>query len=98
MPKAKRLGHAIESTPLIKPFYLIRSEDVSGTSGIGIVAVGVVMPSGKCVMEWLSTETTDTIFESLEQIKRIHGHDGRTELKMGDVCFVPAKPKKKVKK
>lgn len=95
MPKAKPLGKAIEATPLIKPFYMVRREDVSGTSGTGIVAVGVVMPSGKCVVEWLSTETTDTIFESLDQIERIHGHDGRTEIKMGNVCFIPEKPKKK---
>lgn len=98
MPKVKSLGKAIPCMPLIRPFYLKRMEDVSGTSGVGIVAVGAILPSGKCVLEWLSSETTDTFFENIDQVERIHGHDGRTEVCMGDVSFVPKKedsPKKK---
>lgn len=30
-------------------FYLQRNEDVSGTSGTGIVARGIVFPSGKAI-------------------------------------------------
>ena len=69
--------------PAIRPFYLDRREDVSGVSGKGVVAVGVVLPSGKCVLEWRSRLRTVTVFESVDQVTRIHGHDGRTVLCWG---------------
>lgn len=63
---------------LLKYFVLNRKVDISGKSGTGIVAIGVILPSGKCVLEWLGSEITETIFESVEQIERIHGHGGLT--------------------
>lgn len=74
----------IKSNSILKKFFLLRHEDVHGNSGIGVVAVGVQLPSGKCVMEWLSEEVTETIFESAEQIVRLHSHNGKTELVWGD--------------
>jgi hypothetical protein len=65
------------------PFFLLRHEDVSGTSGTGVVAYGVVLPSGKAVMEWNSRWQTITIFDSLQQVRRLHGHGGRTEVCLG---------------
>jgi hypothetical protein len=62
----------------MKEFYLMRIEDESGISGTGIVAVVAMLPSGRCVLEWLGDEKTITMFESIEQIKRIHGHNGKT--------------------
>lgn len=67
----------------VKPFYLYRTDDVSGVSGTGVVAVGVVLPSGKAVMEWNSKWPTVTIFNSIDHIVAIHGHGGRTQLKSG---------------
>lgn len=69
--------------PVIRPFYLDRREDISGVSGTGVVAVGVMLPSGKCVLEWRSHLRTVTVFESAEQVTQIHGHDGRTVLRWG---------------
>lgn len=43
------------------PFYLVRHQDVSGVSGTGIVAYGVVLPSGQAVMAWNSRFKTVTI-------------------------------------
>ena len=71
------------SSRRIKKFYLERHEDASGVSGTGIVAVGVLLPSGKAVMEWLSKWKTITVFESIDQVRRIHGHGGRTVLRWG---------------
>lgn len=59
-------------------FYLDRREDVHGVSGTGCVAIGLEMPSGKCVVEWLSEYTTETIFENIDQVEKIHGHQGKT--------------------
>jgi hypothetical protein len=68
---------------LITPFYLLRKRDIHGNSGCGVVAVGAVLPSKRCVMEWVVGELTETIFEDLEQIKRLHGHFGCTEVVIG---------------
>lgn len=64
-------------------FYLDRSDDVGGVSGTGVVAVGVVLPSGRCVLEWCSRWRTVTVFDSLGDIQAIHGHGGRTVLRYG---------------
>jgi hypothetical protein len=75
--------NSIRLNSLVKPFYLLRTEDVNGNSGTGVVAVGAIMPSNRCILEWTTNELTETIFESLEQIERLHGHNGRTTIIMG---------------
>lgn len=74
----------------IKHFYLKRIEDVSGTSGTGIVARGVILPSGACVMEWLTFHSSICLYKNIEDVEKIHGHEGRTQVILGD----PDKPKK----
>ena len=78
--KSRRRSHVRTA---VRPFYLYRREDVSGVSGTGIVAVGVILPSGHAVMEWCSRWPTVTIFQSIEQVERIHGHGGRTSIGWG---------------
>lgn len=63
-------------------FRLHRVEDVSGVSGTGIVAVGVVFPSGRAVMEWLGPVRTTYIYDSIGDVELIHGHDGRTKVEL----------------
>lgn len=67
----------------LREFYLLRKEDVSGTSGTGIVARGVILESGKAVMEWLTLHTSVCIYNSIEDVELIHGHDGATEVVVG---------------
>lgn len=61
-----------------KVFYLERKKDVSGVSGLGIVATGVLFPSGKAVIEWLTFHSSMAIYQNIEDITKIHGHDGAT--------------------
>ncbi len=61
-------------------FELIRDEDISGVSGIGLVAVGVVFPSGKVVVEWLGSRNTFGIYDDLADVEHIHGHGGKTRV------------------
>lgn len=68
----------------IQHFYLQRIEDVSGTSGTGIVARGVVLPSGNCVLEWLTFHSSICIYKNIEDVEKIHGHEGRTKVVIGD--------------
>lgn len=68
----------------IQPFYLLRKEDIHGKSGEGIVAIGCVLPSGHCIIEWLTFTSTITIFQTLEHVQQVHGHEGKTEVVLGD--------------
>ena len=65
---------------VLRVFQLMRDEDPSGVSGVGRVAVGVVFPSGKVVLEWLGADVTFEIFDKLNQVEQIHGHGGRTRI------------------
>lgn len=73
----------------VQPFYLLRHEDVHGISGTGIVAIGAIYPSGKCVIEWITFTSSMNIYNNFEQVKEIHGHEGRTEVVLGH----PPEPK-----
>lgn len=68
----------------IKHFYLKRIEDESGVSGTGIVARGVILPSGHCVLEWLTFTSSIAIYKSINDVVEIHSHGGKTEIIMGD--------------
>lgn len=73
----------------IRRFELVRHEDKSGTSGTGVVAVGVEYPDGAVHMQWrnddnddLDTSSNGVAFkpapDGIEATKEIHGHDGLT--------------------
>lgn len=78
----------------IKEFYLMRKKDVNGISGTGVIARGVILPSGKCVMEWQTIHPTITIFANIDEVKFLHGHEGATDVILGS----PLKEKRKRKK
>ena len=61
-------------------FRVVRSEDVSGTSGIGVVAEGVEFSDGTCVIHWLSQLQSIAIYANMHTLIAIHGHDGRTKV------------------
>lgn len=60
-------------------FTLVRAEDVSGTSGLGVVAEGVEFSDGTCVLHWLSQLHSIEICSNLHTVEAIHGHEGRTK-------------------
>jgi hypothetical protein len=61
-------------------FELCRYEDVSGVSGTGRVAEGVQFSTGKCVIGWLGKTPSITIFDNIDELIAVHGHDGKTRL------------------
>lgn len=69
---------------VVQPFYLLRTEDVSGSSGVGVVAIGAILPSGCCVMEWCTFHSSLGIYRSLTDIDKIHNHGGKTQIIMGN--------------
>ena len=66
----------------MKIFQLIRKEDVSGVSGTGVVAEGVVFYNGKVVLCWKSDKSAQNHYESIDDVIKIHGHDGKTTYKI----------------
>lgn len=68
----------------IQPFYLQRTEDETGVSGTGVVAVGAVYPSGITILEWLTFTSSLNQYRSLDHVKEVHGHGDKTMIIMGD--------------
>jgi hypothetical protein len=61
-------------------FVLERLEDESGVSGIGEVAIGAQFPSGRVVLEWLVPPHSMGIYQNMEEVEKIHGHNGKTKI------------------
>jgi hypothetical protein len=80
---------------IIKPFYLQRNVDESGISGTGIVAVGVIMPSGTCILEWQTFHSSIAHYKNIADVEAIHGHEGLTKIIMGEVPILKKTRKKK---
>ena len=65
--------------PTLQTFYLLRHNDVSGVSGTGIVAEGVVFRDGTTVIRWLGDKPSTVVWGSIADAVAIHGHGGNTE-------------------
>jgi hypothetical protein len=61
---------------MIRTFYLDRPTDVTGVSGTGLVAHGVVFDDGTTVIRWLGEHRSTVVWPSLEDAVAIHGHHG----------------------
>jgi hypothetical protein len=64
-----------------RTFLLIRNIDETGVSGTGIVAHGVILKSGRVVMEWLRPPCSIGMFGSMQEMIQIHGHGGKTKVR-----------------
>lgn len=64
----------------MRTFVLHRKEDETGISGTGDIAEGVEFSSGKVALNWITHKEIPsvTIYDRLEQVLIIHGHDGKT--------------------
>lgn len=72
------MGTAEKSTA--RQFVLVRDEDVSGTSGVGVVAEGVEWSNGWVSLHWLSQLGCLGMYENVKVMLEVHGHGGRTRL------------------
>lgn len=59
-------------------FQLYRREDVSGVSGTGVVADGVMWPDGTASLKWRGPDSSVVFWLSVKSMLTIHGHDGKT--------------------
>jgi hypothetical protein len=77
----------------VRRFELNRLVDPTGVSGTGVVAVGVhIDDDGEdvAVVRWM-TEYRSTVlytpcngYTAMEQVEKIHGHNGSTEIRFLD--------------
>lgn len=61
-------------------FKLVRYRDETGVSGIGVVAEGVIFEDNTVAMRWLTATKSTAFYDCIEDVKKIHGHDGATEI------------------
>jgi hypothetical protein len=68
----------------MKLFHFYRSEDETGVSGTGPVVEGVQFTNGWCALRWISNKSSICFYQSLDEVKAIHGHGGKTEIVIHD--------------
>lgn len=84
------MRHSVGTQPRPLParmrrFQLVRLVDVTGISGTGTVAEGVVFRDGTCAMRWLSRHRSTAVYGSLVDLEAIHGHDRSTRIVFVDL-------------
>lgn len=66
-------------------FVLERAEDISGVSGVGTVAEGIVFSDGRVALRWVVGEHRSTVtWDSIESVEKVHGHNGATAVRWVD--------------
>lgn len=68
----------------MKRFQILRNTDVSGVSGTGLVAEGVAFEPNGVVLHWLTATPSLEIWGSVEQMIKVHGHEGATVIEWLD--------------
>lgn len=64
----------------MRRFELVRHEDVNGISGTGVVAEGVEFSDGRCCMRWMTDTASTAAYDSLDDLRAIHGHSGASTI------------------
>jgi len=64
----------------VRKFVLVRDHDLSGVSGVGEVAEGVVFSDGTVALLWKSDHASTAFYASVRDVERIHGHNGCTRM------------------
>lgn len=65
---------------MVRRFVLRRTIDVTGISGTGDVADGVLWPDGSCVIRWRGERSSVVLWKSIDDAEAINGHEGRTRV------------------
>lgn len=65
-------------------FHLQRTVDVTGVSGTGRVAEGVVWTDGTVSIRWLGPRPSVVFWASLADAEAVHGHGGHTRIVWDD--------------
>ena len=72
--------NSVSSNNQMRWFVLLRIADLSGVSGTGEVAEGTVFSNGLVVIQWLRKPFAMDIYQTLDDVISVHGHEGQTQL------------------
>ena len=64
----------------MRRFHLVRDQDITGVSGIGIVAEGVLFSTGWVALTWLTAVNSLVFYPTIGNVEHIHGHNGATRI------------------
>lgn len=64
----------------MRRFQLVREVDVTGVSGTGVVAEGVVFSTGWVALTWLTAINSLVFYPAMANVEHIHGHQGSTRI------------------
>ena len=69
---------------MMRIFHLHRTEDISGNTGNGVVAEGVVLSNGKAVVSFYPSPQMQVssviIYDNIAEAEAVHAHGGRAKL------------------
>jgi hypothetical protein len=68
----------------LRRFHLERAKDISGVSGCGAVAFGVMFDDGQIALHWEGAHSSINIYRSLEDVEFIHSHGDCTKIVWDD--------------
>ncbi|WP_262058536.1 hypothetical protein [Streptomyces sp. STR69] len=86
-PLAQHLpGPDLSEAQPLRPrvFSLIRDHDVTGVSGTGRVANGVLWPDGSVSIRWVGPRPSIVFWDTLVYAEEVHGHGGHTRIVWDD--------------
>jgi hypothetical protein len=67
-----------------RTFELVRYQDPSGVSGTGVVAEGCEFTDGSVALRWRGENAATAVWQSVDAILAVHGHQGATEIRWID--------------
>ena len=70
----------LSSSSQMRRFVLIRVEGPTRVSGTDEVAEGTVFSSGLAVIHWLRDPFAMGVYQTLDDVISVHGHEGQTQL------------------
>lgn len=65
-------------------FHLQRNHDVTGVSGTGRVANGVLWPDGTVSIRWAGDRPSTVFWDDVAHAEAVHGHGGHTRIVWDD--------------
>lgn len=71
-------------TDLPRRFHLHRTTDITGVSGTGRVADGVLWPDGSVSIRWRGDRPSTVFWDDLGHAEAVHGHGGATRIVWDD--------------
>ncbi len=68
----------------VRRFVLVRERDLTGVSGVGVVAEGAMFSNGLSIIRWLREPHAVGMYQTVADLIAVHGHGGATQIQFID--------------